>query len=115
MAVAAPGTKDPGLWNQARTSGSILITADLGFWNDRQYPLAQSPGLVIVRGRTADDKIAAARGLSGSGISSKAGGGPRLARGVEDEGVEPGRSGQVVVWVGKGDYRLSLVLSGFRG
>jgi len=57
VAVAPGETEDPKLWELARRTKALLVTCDLDFWNDRRYPLAQSPGVIIGRGKTASHKI----------------------------------------------------------
>jgi predicted nuclease of predicted toxin-antitoxin system len=56
VTVGSAGAGDPELWDQARTLGAVLVTTDGDFWNDRNYPLAQSPGVIIVSGQTASEK-----------------------------------------------------------
>jgi hypothetical protein len=57
VAVGTPGTSDDTLWDEARRSKAILVTSDMDFWDDRRFPIAQSPGVIIVAGRSADDKM----------------------------------------------------------
>ena len=57
VAVGKPGASDSDLWNEARRSKAVLVTTDRDFWDDRKFPLAQSPGVIIVSGRSADDKL----------------------------------------------------------
>lgn len=57
VTVGRPGLKDQALWDQARAMKAILVTTDGDFWDDRKYPLPLSPGVVIVSGQTASEKI----------------------------------------------------------
>jgi predicted nuclease of predicted toxin-antitoxin system len=57
VSVGRPRASDKQLWNEARHTRAILVTADMDFWDDRKFPLAQSPGVIIVSGRSADDKL----------------------------------------------------------
>lgn len=50
------GMDDRSLWRRATQAGYALVTADLDFWNDHQFPLEECPGVVILRGRTGLDK-----------------------------------------------------------
>jgi predicted nuclease of predicted toxin-antitoxin system len=53
------GTSDRQLWHQAQQSRRCLITADQDFWSDILYPIERSPGLVLLRGASAADRLAA--------------------------------------------------------
>jgi predicted nuclease of predicted toxin-antitoxin system len=56
VTVSNPGLSDQAVWEQARGMKAVLITADADFWDDRRFPLAQSPGVVIISGRSASEK-----------------------------------------------------------
>jgi predicted nuclease of predicted toxin-antitoxin system len=43
------GVKDPTLAEACRAEGRALLTFDLGFGDIREYPPAQSPGIVVLR------------------------------------------------------------------
>jgi hypothetical protein len=58
------GADDHALWTEARRRLWILLTADGDFWNERFYPLWQSPGVIIVVGRTLEDQVFALARLS---------------------------------------------------
>ncbi len=54
---APAGTDDDVLWHEARRHKRILITADgRDFLKDQKFPLHESPGLIVLTGRTASDK-----------------------------------------------------------
>jgi predicted nuclease of predicted toxin-antitoxin system len=57
--TAAKRLKDPPLWSIARKRNLALLTADHDFWNDRQYPLAQSPGVIVLVGASEGDRAVA--------------------------------------------------------
>lgn len=46
---------DENLWKTARRNGWLIVTKDLDFWDDSNFPLRLSPGVVILRGRTLKD------------------------------------------------------------
>jgi predicted nuclease of predicted toxin-antitoxin system len=48
---------DEMVWGEARRTKQVIVTTDEDFWNDRKYPLAQSPGVIIVAGRSAEEKV----------------------------------------------------------
>ena len=50
---------DEAVWAEARKLRLILVTADPDFWNDHSYPVRDSPGVVIVSGRTYSEKAEA--------------------------------------------------------
>jgi hypothetical protein len=54
--ASRPGMDDDSVWRAAKRGGFVLVTADLGFWNDRQFPLEECPGVIILRGATGLDK-----------------------------------------------------------
>jgi predicted nuclease of predicted toxin-antitoxin system len=56
VTVGKPGIDDRALWDQARAMQAILVTTDGDFWDDRNFPLAQSPGVIIISGRSASEK-----------------------------------------------------------
>ena len=53
------GTPDSEVWRDARQRRLCIITADVDFWNDVLYPLEQSPGVIILRGATSAERLAA--------------------------------------------------------
>jgi hypothetical protein len=58
--MANQSAGDPALWAEARKRGLVLVTADAGFWDDdHKYPIRDSPGLVVVSGRTYSEKAEA--------------------------------------------------------
>ena len=57
VAVGKPSASDDELWSQARRSEALLVTSDMDFWDDGRFPLAQSPGVIILAGRSAQDKV----------------------------------------------------------
>src|SRR5262249_8205640 len=57
--VGKRGSADQSVWNEARRLKAILVTADMDFWEDRKFPLAQSPGVIIVSGGSAQEKVEA--------------------------------------------------------
>ena len=58
------GTPDRKLWAEARRNAWVLLTADSDFWNDGEYPLRLSPGVIVVVGRTVEDRLYALARLS---------------------------------------------------
>jgi len=48
---------DQQLWAVARQKRWVLLTADGDFWNDTTYPLHQSPGVIVLVGRTVENHI----------------------------------------------------------
>ena len=57
------GRSDEYLWRKARREGWLLVTKDVGFWDDEKYPLHLSPGLVVLRGRTFDQYLVSLRAV----------------------------------------------------
>ena len=56
---ATPGMDDDAIWRLARRQRRVLLTSDdSDFWNDHKFPVQLSPGLVILRGQSATDKLA---------------------------------------------------------
>jgi predicted nuclease of predicted toxin-antitoxin system len=53
------GRKDPDLWDLARQRHLAILTADRDFWNDRVYPLAQCPGVILLVGGSERDLVVA--------------------------------------------------------
>ena len=51
------GVSDSLLWQTARRWRLLLMSADRDFWDDRAYPLRDSPGLFLLAGRTASDRL----------------------------------------------------------
>lgn len=43
--------KDPEIYKQAKELRALLLTSDKDFWNDRIFPLSQSPGVIIIEGK----------------------------------------------------------------
>jgi predicted nuclease of predicted toxin-antitoxin system len=56
ISVAGPREGDEAIWNHARREGRIIVTADEDFWNDRRFPLRDSPGVILLTGRTSEQK-----------------------------------------------------------
>jgi predicted nuclease of predicted toxin-antitoxin system len=56
VTVGNPGSDDQALWDQARAMHAILVTTDGDFWDDRNFPLARSPGVIIISGQSASEK-----------------------------------------------------------
>jgi hypothetical protein len=50
VGVAGPNMDDSAVWRAAIEADAQLVTHDDGFWNDRKYPLRDSPGVIIVKG-----------------------------------------------------------------
>jgi predicted nuclease of predicted toxin-antitoxin system len=50
------GRGDDFIWREASQRGLILVTADEDLWDDHSYPLRDSPGVVILRGRNATER-----------------------------------------------------------
>ena len=54
--VGRAGASDEMVWAEARRTRQAIVTTDNDFWDDYDFPLMQSPGLIIVGGRNADEK-----------------------------------------------------------
>jgi predicted nuclease of predicted toxin-antitoxin system len=59
VGVAAANMDDAAVWRAAIEADAQLVTHDDGFWNDRKYPLRDSPGVIIVKGRTSGEVLEA--------------------------------------------------------
>lgn len=57
VSVARAGAPDEAVWQHAMRIKAVLVTADVDFWDDRKFPLQQSPGVIIISGRSAADKV----------------------------------------------------------
>ena len=57
VTVSQPGIPDEAVWAEARKTKHVIVTADEDFWDDHRFPLAQSPGVIIVAGQNAEQKI----------------------------------------------------------
>jgi len=44
----AESEKDPEIYKQAKKLKALLLTSDKDFWNDRVFPLSESPGIIII-------------------------------------------------------------------
>jgi predicted nuclease of predicted toxin-antitoxin system len=53
------GASDRAIWQRARQDGLVIVTADEDFWNDRNYPIHASPGVIILRGRNVRERTTA--------------------------------------------------------
>lgn len=60
------GRSDEQLWQFAVQNQYTIVTADEDFADDRRYPIHRSPGVVIVKGTTLEDKMYALAGLWGN-------------------------------------------------
>ena len=58
------GRGDDFVWAQARQRGLVLLSADEDFYDDRRYPLRESPGAIILRGEGAGERTVALARLS---------------------------------------------------
>jgi predicted nuclease of predicted toxin-antitoxin system len=47
---AQDGMEDRAVWRQAIKLEAVLLTHDEHFWDDRRYPLRESPGVIVVKG-----------------------------------------------------------------
>jgi predicted nuclease of predicted toxin-antitoxin system len=56
VTVSQPGIPDDAVWAEARRSKLVIVTGDEDFWDDHRFPLARSPGVIIVAGRNAEQK-----------------------------------------------------------
>jgi len=52
LGIAIDKLSDEALIKAAQQSGAILITGDDDFWNDKKFRLEDSPGIIILKGRT---------------------------------------------------------------
>jgi predicted nuclease of predicted toxin-antitoxin system len=53
-----PSTDDRALWQDAKKKSAVLVTSDSSdFWNDRKYPVHLSPAILILKGKTAEEKL----------------------------------------------------------
>lgn len=57
MGIAESDEEDRLIFDKARKLKAAIITKDEDFWNDRKFPLKQSPGILIVKGKTAGNVI----------------------------------------------------------
>lgn len=57
ISLARPGASDEMIWAEAQRTRQLIVTADEDFWDDHAFPLSKSPGVVILAGRTAEEKI----------------------------------------------------------
>jgi predicted nuclease of predicted toxin-antitoxin system len=54
------GADDAKVWDEAKKSHSIIVTGDRSdFWSDRKFPLHQCPGVIILVGKSAFEKLRA--------------------------------------------------------
>ncbi len=74
VAVGTPATSDDTLWDEARRSKAILVTSDMDFWDDRKFPIAQSPGVIIVQLRPRGGLVGHHQALANTAL---------LARGIK--------------------------------
>src|SRR5689334_22422653 len=72
--VGRRGASDEIIWSEARRLKAIIVTSDMDFWDDRKYPLPQSPGVLIVSGGSAAKKIEALAFAVGAWASLRIGG-----------------------------------------
>ena len=56
------GHSDPEVFACARRENRILVTNDEGFWDDDEYPLKGSPGVIIVPKKENVDSLGYALG-----------------------------------------------------
>jgi predicted nuclease of predicted toxin-antitoxin system len=49
---AEHGMDDLAVWRMAIKAEAVLLTHDEHFWDDRRYPLRESPGVIVVKGAT---------------------------------------------------------------
>ena len=57
VTVGQSGIPDEAVWATARRSKLVIVTGDEDFWDDRRFPLIQSPGVIIVAGSNAEQRI----------------------------------------------------------
>jgi predicted nuclease of predicted toxin-antitoxin system len=57
VTVGRAGASDEMVWAEAKRTRQVIVTTDNDFWDDHEFPLMQSPGVIIVSGRNADEKI----------------------------------------------------------
>jgi predicted nuclease of predicted toxin-antitoxin system len=57
VSVGKAGVSDETVWQHARRIKAVLVTADLDFWDDHRFALQQSPGVIIVAGKSAEEKV----------------------------------------------------------
>jgi predicted nuclease of predicted toxin-antitoxin system len=50
---------DSLVWKTAQVNHFVVVTADQDFWNDRQYPLRTSPGLLLLDRRNGKERLRA--------------------------------------------------------
>ncbi len=53
--IASEKEDDEFLFREASKQKAILVTKDEDFWDDAQFPLRNSPGVIIVRGKTSEE------------------------------------------------------------
>jgi predicted nuclease of predicted toxin-antitoxin system len=59
VTVSLKTISDSLVWQTAQVNHLVVVTADQDFWNDRQYPLRTSPGLLLLDGRNGEERAGA--------------------------------------------------------
>jgi len=57
VTISRPGISDEAVWAEARKAKQVIVTGDEDFWDGHRFPLAQSPGVIILAGRDAEQRI----------------------------------------------------------
>jgi len=52
--IASKGEDDRSIFNKARKLKALIITRDLEFWDDKKFPIKDSPGTIIVKGNNPE-------------------------------------------------------------
>lgn len=55
IGIGTDREEDKVIFNKAKKQNALIITRDIGFWDDKKFPLKDSPGILIVRGKTISD------------------------------------------------------------
>ena len=70
--IAGENDSDEFIWNAAKSQNSIILSLDKGdFWNDKKFPLRESPGVILIASREQSVDVhikALGRFLFGIGI-----------------------------------------------
>ena len=52
IAIAKENDSDELIWNTAKRKHTIILSLDKGdFWNDKKFPLHESPGVILISSR----------------------------------------------------------------
>ncbi len=56
--IAGENDSDELIWNRAKSQNAIILSLDKGdFWNDKKFPLHESPGLILIASREQNVEV----------------------------------------------------------